>query len=120
MSYGTTPPPPGTGPTYPGYGAPPPEHPRATTILVLGILSLVTCGILGIPAWIMGNTALREIDASRGALGGRGSVQAGRVCGIIATVILALTVLLLIAVIALAFVGTTTSTSFSETTTVTG
>jgi hypothetical protein len=112
MSYGTTPPPPGTGPTYPGYGAPPPEHPRATTILVLGILSLVTCGILGIPAWIMGNTALREIDASRGALGGRGNVQAGRICGIIATVLLALSVLFVIGlVVVLVIAGASTDSN---------
>jgi hypothetical protein len=84
MSYGTPPPPPGYG--APQYAAAPPHHPRAVLILVLGILSLVCCGLVtGIAAWIMGNSALREIDASGGAIGGRGMVQAGRICGIIGT-----------------------------------
>jgi hypothetical protein len=112
MSYGSQPPPPGYG--APVYGPPPPNHPQATTILVLGILSLVLCGFLGIPAWVMGNRALREIDASGGAIGGRGQVQAGRVCGIVATVFLILGVVLLIGLIALFAVGTV-STSESST-----
>ena len=43
-----------------GYGAAgvPQEHPKGTTILVLGILSLVLCGLLGPFAWNMGNQAL--------------------------------------------------------------
>jgi putative exporter of polyketide antibiotics len=70
------------------YGAPPPNHRRAVLILVLGILSLVCCGLFtGIPAWVMGNSALREIDSSNGAIGGRGMVQAGRICGIIGVVV---------------------------------
>lgn len=55
-----------------GYG-PQQDHPQATTILVLGILSLVMCGILGPFAWSMGKKALAEIDASGGMIGGRGT-----------------------------------------------
>ena len=102
MSYGTPPPPPGYG--APMYGTPP-NHPKAVTVLVLGILGLVACGVLGIPAWIMGNGVLREIDASHGALGGRGLVQAGRICGIVATVLLGLSLLLVVAFLGLAVVG---------------
>lgn len=110
MSYGTPPPQPGQPAPY-GYG-PPPNHPRATTVLVLGILALAFCGILGIPAWLIGNTTLREIDASNGAIGGRGTVQAGRVCGIIATVLLIVSVVFLIGLIGLFMVGSiSTSTS---------
>jgi hypothetical protein len=66
------------------YGAPPQNHPRAVLILVLGILSIVCCGpFTGVPAWIMGNSALRQIDASGGTIAGRGMVQAGRICGIV-------------------------------------
>jgi len=55
-------------------------------ILILGILSLMMCGFFaGIPAWIMGNNSLREIDAGMADPGERGLVQAGRVCGIIGT-----------------------------------
>src|SRR6478609_1520706 len=103
MSYGTPPPPPGSGAPY-GY-APPPNHPRATTVLVLGILGLAFCGILGIPAWVIGNTTLREIDASGGAIGGRGMVQAGRICGIVATAFLILSLLVLAGLFALFVIG---------------
>ncbi len=47
---------------------------NATLILVLGILSLVCCGLLGPVAWIMGNNALREIDAGIGNPSDRGLV----------------------------------------------
>ena len=73
-----------------GYGAPVPDHPQSTTVLVLGIVSLVVCSILGPFAWMMGNRVVREIDASRGLMGGRSSANAGRICGIIATVLLGL------------------------------
>ena len=87
---------------------PPQDHPKSTTILVLGILGLVVCGVLGPFAWSMGNRALREIDASRGALGGRQTVNAGRILGIIATVLLVIGVLGGIALVALA-AGTSTA-----------
>ncbi|WP_225726049.1 MULTISPECIES: DUF4190 domain-containing protein [unclassified Nocardia] len=64
------------------------NHPRTTTVLVLGILSLVLCQLLGPVAWIMGKNALKEIDASGGGIGGRGNVKVGYICGIIATVLL--------------------------------
>ena len=92
-------PPPG-GYQQPGYGYQQPaygyqgavDHPQGTTILVLGILSILCCGLLGPVAWIMGNKAIAEIDARPGAYSNRGSVQAGRIIGIIATVILIITV----------------------------
>jgi hypothetical protein len=55
---------------------------------VLGILGLVVCGILGPFAWVMGNRAVREIDASRGGFGGRTEANIGRILGIVATVLL--------------------------------
>ncbi|MEU1392570.1 MULTISPECIES: DUF4190 domain-containing protein [unclassified Nonomuraea] len=82
MSY------PNYGPSY--YGPPPQSHPNGTTILVLGILSLVVCGILGPFAWSMGNKALKEIDGSGYAYDNRGAVQAGRICGMIASILLIL------------------------------
>jgi uncharacterized membrane protein YjgN (DUF898 family) len=97
-------------PQFP-YGQPTQDHPSATTILVLGILSLVVCGVLGPFAWSMGNKALREIDASQGTgvvLGGRSSVNAGRICGMIAT---ALLVLAVVAVLGVFVLGAAISTS---------
>ena len=90
-----------------GYGQPPPfgygpQHPKATTALVLGICSLVVCGLLGPFAWVIGKNTMNEIDASDGRLAGRGVAQAGYVCGIIATCLLGLGVLFF--VFALAFV----------------
>jgi hypothetical protein len=104
MSYGTPPPPTSAQPGYGGY-IPRPNHPQAVTVLVLGILGLVACGVLGIPAWVMGNRVLREIDASHGAVDGRGMVQAGRICGIVATVMLAFGVLMLVGFLGLFVVG---------------
>ena len=93
------------------YGPPVRDHPQATMILVLGILSLVVCGVLGPFAWMMGNRALREIDASQvtqAPLGGRSSVNAGRICGMIATILIVLAVVLVIGLFAF---GSTVSTS---------
>ena len=73
------------------------EHPQGTTVLVLGILSLVVCGILGPFAWNMGNKAIREIDADPGVTyRNRGNVTAGRLCGMIGCAVLVLQVLLFI------------------------
>ncbi len=70
------------------------EHPRGTTVLVLGILSLMACGLLGPFAWKMGATALDEMDAQPEAnWSNRGNVTAGRICGIIGTAFLAIGVL---------------------------
>ncbi len=60
--------------------------------MVLGILSIVCCQIVGPVAWIMGNKALKEIDAAPGYYSNRGSVQAGRIIGIVATVLLILVI----------------------------
>jgi hypothetical protein len=93
--------PPGQGPWHQGpYGGIAMEHPQGTTILVVGILSLVICGLLGPVAWVMGSNALQEIDRNPGAYTNRSTVVAGKVCGIIATVLLVIGVLFAFIVIA--------------------
>ena len=79
MSQPPYPPPPDSS-GQPGYqpGGYVPDHPKATTSLVLGILGLVLCGVLAPFAWVMGGRAVREIDASQGTVGGRGTANAGR------------------------------------------
>ena len=74
------------------YGAPYPvaDHPQGTTVLVLGILGLVVCGLLGPVAWYMGSNALKEVDAPPGYYRNRGNIQAGRIMGMISTGIIAL------------------------------
>lgn len=105
--------------TYPPPGYPqqpyfrPPDHPQATTIIILGVLGLVLCQFLGPVAFVMGGKALKEIDNSGGAIGGRSTVQAGYICGIIGTVILVLTVLVLVAALVVALVaGSSTSSTY--------
>ncbi len=61
---------------------------RGTLILVLGILGLVLCGPVGIAAWVMGSNDLKEIDAGTMDPAGRGTTQAGKICGMIATILL--------------------------------
>jgi hypothetical protein len=100
-------------PPAPGYGSPygSPyggyEHPQGTTILVLGILSLVVCQLLGPVAWVMGNNAIAEIDRNPMAYTNRGTVQAGRICGIIATALTALFILFIVLLMAAAASSTT-------------
>jgi predicted Zn finger-like uncharacterized protein len=67
-----------------GYLAP---H-RGGTILALGILSFFFVPIiLGPMAWIMGNTDLAEMRAGRMDREGESQTNAGRVCGMISTIL---------------------------------
>ena len=83
------------------YGMPYPvaDHPQGTVVLVLGILSLALCGLVGPVAWWMGSKALREVDAHPGYYRNRGSIQAGRIMGMVSSGIIALWVLLLAVVL---------------------
>jgi uncharacterized membrane protein YjgN (DUF898 family) len=83
----------------PGQYYPPPKHPQATTVLVLGILGLVVCQVLGPFAWSMGNKAQKEMLANPGAYSGDGEINAGRILGIISTAILGLVLLFLVAMV---------------------
>ena len=94
-----------------GYAPPPPNHPQAITVLVLGIVGLVVCQVLSPFAWSMGNKALREIDASRGQIGGRSEANIGRILGIIGTVILGVSLLLVVGMLVVMFVGAGMSVS---------
>jgi len=72
---------------YSPYGQPQYMYPsRGGTILVLGILSLVVCSILGPIAWSMGNEEMRRIQA--GQAPPDGNVSAGRICGMISSILL--------------------------------
>jgi hypothetical protein len=104
------PPPPG----YPAHGQVQyaPDHPKATTSLVLGILGVVLCQVIAPFAWSMGKRTLNEIDASQGRLGGRGAAQAGYVLGIVGTVLLGLSlVFILIYVVGMVAFFSTSSVS---------
>jgi hypothetical protein len=66
-----------------GYVAP---H-RGAAVLVLGICGLVVCFICGIIAWSMGNTDLRAMREGRMDRSGEGMTNAGRICGMISTIL---------------------------------
>jgi uncharacterized membrane protein YjgN (DUF898 family) len=65
-------------------------QPNGTLILVLGILGIIVCQILGPVAWIMGNNGMALLNSGQGDESQRGNVNAGRICGIIGTVLLIL------------------------------
>ena len=82
---------------------------RATLILVFGILGLVVCAPLGIAAWIMGNGDLKEMDAGAMDPTGRSNTNAGRICGIIATILFAIGILVCILLFGLGILGAVAS-----------
>lgn len=73
------------------------EPHRGSLVLTLGIISLATCFMCGLPglamgltAWIMGVKDLKKIRANLMDPEGKGQTQAGMICGIIGTFINAL------------------------------
>ncbi len=61
---------------------------RGSTILTLGILALVVLPvILGPIAWVMGHQDMNEIRAGRMDPEGEGATNAGKICGMIATIL---------------------------------
>jgi uncharacterized membrane protein YjgN (DUF898 family) len=93
-------PPPYGGQGGPGYGygyAPePPKHPQAVTVLVLGILGIVVCGLCGPFAWSMGTKAEREMAAAPGRWSGSTEITIGKILGIVSTALLGLSVVVLV------------------------
>ena len=74
-------------PAYPPAYQSAPTSGKATTSLVLGIVSLVMCGFLvGIPAMVLGSQAKKEIRRSEGRVGGEGLATAGFWTGLVGTV----------------------------------
>jgi hypothetical protein len=64
------------------------EPHRGTAILVLGVLSLFTMPVpLGLIAWLWANEDLKKMDAGVMDPEGRGSTQAGKVCGMISVIL---------------------------------
>lgn len=75
---------------------------------MLGVLGLVLCGVLAPFAWVMGGRAVREIDESAGALGGRGTANVGRILGIVGSVLLLFSVGFVVLALVGLFASTTT------------
>ena len=79
------------------YGQKNPFDSRGTTVLVLGILSLVICGLLGPIGWVLGNGVRR--DATAAGWPEPGTSKGGRICSIISSVLLMLAAVVLVIII---------------------
>ncbi len=63
---------------------------NGASILVYGILGFVLCPVFGLIAWSMGTNAVRTIDESEEDsydTSQRGLANAGRICGIISSLL---------------------------------
>ena len=79
---------------------------RGVLILVLGILGLVGCGIFtAIPAWVMGAGDLKEIDAGTMDPSGRGLTNAGKILGMIATILFIISIVVVGLLLILGVIG---------------
>ncbi len=115
MSY----PPGGYGGGYPnpGYGSGggfggQVEHPQGTTVLILGILGIVACGLCAPFAWSMGNKALEEIDRDPMRYSNRSNVNTGRILGMVGTILFGIGIVLgiLYFILIFAVIGTSSTT----------
>jgi hypothetical protein len=69
---------------------------RGTLILILGILGVLPLGVFGwlaILAWVMGASDIKKMDAGTMDPSGRGSTNAGKICGIIGTILMILSII---------------------------
>jgi hypothetical protein len=102
------------GPPQPGYGygyPVRPDHPQATTALVLGLVALAGGFVCLLPilvgpfAWVVGARVRREIDQDQ-RYAGRDRATAGMVMGIVASGLLALGLLFVVlAIVVVAAAG---------------
>ncbi|NEN80109.1 DUF4190 domain-containing protein [Nocardioides zeae] len=86
------------------------------TAMILGAvglfagLSFAGVGFLLSPfAWAIGSGALKEIEASEGRVGGASAARAGKIMGIVGTVLLGLGLLALAGIIVAIFATASTS-----------
>ena len=96
--------PPVPPPAYPVYA--PPDLPKATAAMVVGIVAVaggfVVCGLpllVSPVAWVLGAQARRQIRQAPQQWGGEGKATAGLVLGIIGTVLLVLALIVLVVVV---------------------
>ena len=73
---------------------------RGAVILAFGILGLVACQLFGVAAWVMADNDLKEMNRGYMDPSGRELTKAGRILGMVATALLALSLLIVILVMA--------------------
>lgn len=101
------------------WGPTPPQHPSSTAAMALGLIGLIGAVFcLGVTllvspfAWALGSRAVREIDADPAAHSGREMAMAGKVMGIIGTILLIVAVVVVLIVVVF-FAWTIQSDDFS-------
>ncbi len=99
----------------PNYGGPvmPPPPPEAkgsaTTVLVLGIVSILCCQLAGPVAWYLGDKELKAIRAGMAPASGEGTAKAGMIMGIIASVLFVIGIIMVVFFGGLGFLSALTS-----------
>ncbi len=81
-------------PSPPVVVAPPQNSGMAVASLIFGILGLMTCALLGVVAIFLGNSAMSEIKASGGRIGGEGLAKAGIITGWVSVALMILGLLI--------------------------
>ena len=77
---------------------------RGVLILVLGILSLMVCGVLGIFAWLMGKRDLELIRQGQMDKEGEPLTKVGYILGIVGTILFIIQLLFIVAYFVFIFV----------------
>jgi hypothetical protein len=83
-----------------------PESSQAVLVLVLGIIGLVLCQLTAPIAWVLGRSELQAVAEGRRPPGDEGLANAGRILGIVGTVLLAFGILMLLAFFAFGIAAT--------------
>jgi hypothetical protein len=78
---------------------------RGGTILTLGILSLVVCPLLGFAAWFKGDEDLQQMKRGKMDSSGRDITNAGRICGMVASGLFFIQLILIAIVFVLSWSG---------------
>ena len=78
----------------------PPNASDAVVAVALGILGVILFPPLGPVAWALGRRAEQAIDASGGAVGGRGLATTGKILGMIGTFFVVLLIAVAVALVA--------------------
>ncbi len=95
-------PPPGGAP----FGQGPRENaPNAVLSLVLGIVGILICSLAAPFAWVLGKRAEEAVAANPGRYSGKEMATAGKILGIISTVLICVGIVVLIIFVIVAVVG---------------